>query len=703
MPDEMFDEAVQALKDGQRMRAKDLLTRLIKVDQSKPDYWLWMSAAVDSEKEQVFCLQNVLKLDPNSVPARRGLVVLGAMRSEEAGLPPANVLEDTRINIASVAPSAGIGGLLGTRRGRELLAVGGIGAAALVAVAFAVLTLVAPGLFRRQRFVVVTSTPAASLTGGAAATATLPAAVAGACQLPATPNPATPLAAYLCLTQTPTPLAIATEASVSENYNSLKKYYHDSDWTNIVAHVSDVLSDSNVPQNAHVFFYLAEGYRHTGDLANALKYYSSAIQADSSFAPGFWGRALVEITQNKRTAALADFDHGILADSSFIASYLDRAAYYSLTGNPSGALTDLQAAHLAAPNNAQVLASLAAAYVDSGQASQALDQAKAALAIDPGLALAYFARGRAEFAQAAYPAADLDLSQSYRYVLALESPLPAQFQSAVLKATALGMAYDDSDDPTLDRVPFEDVVALGKADADDQDDAAPLALLGQAISLESTNTSLYVLRGALSLRGARFADASTDFGAAITQLQKTAPNDPAVADALVGLGQAQLMLGQPKDAVASFQAAARAAPDSFPANLGLGEAEVAVTQTDAAIAALTTAVGLTDTAAYKAEALYWRAQAYQAAGQASAEAADLIAYRTLAGAGDSLVPTVVARLTAIGPLATSTPTITATPTRTPTGTPVPSATRTPARSPTRTPLSSPTPKLSATPTATTKR
>src|ERR1700682_5739852 len=140
MADEMFDEAVQALKDGQRLRAKDLLTRLIKVDQSKPDYWLWMSAAVDSEKEQVFCLKNVLRLDPNSVPARRALVVLGAMRPEEAGLPPANVLEDTRVAIPAIAPGAGIGGVLANRRSREMLAIGVVGAAALVAVVIACLS-----------------------------------------------------------------------------------------------------------------------------------------------------------------------------------------------------------------------------------------------------------------------------------------------------------------------------------------------------------------------------------------------------------------------------------------------------------------------------------------------------------------------------------------------------------------------------------
>src|SRR5947209_6722264 len=173
MADDMYTEAVQALKDGQRMRAKDLLARLIKVDPAKPDYWLWMSAAVDTEKEQVFCLQNVLKLDPNSIAARRGLVVLGALRADEAGLPPANVLEDTRVAIPAIAPGTGLGGLLSNRRAREMLAIGGVAAVALVAVTVACLAVFAPGLFRPQRFVVVTSAPQATLP--AASTPTAPA------------------------------------------------------------------------------------------------------------------------------------------------------------------------------------------------------------------------------------------------------------------------------------------------------------------------------------------------------------------------------------------------------------------------------------------------------------------------------------------------------------------------------------------------
>jgi predicted Zn-dependent protease len=669
MPDEMFDEALQAIRDGQRQRAKDLLTRLIKVDQTKPEYWLWMSATVDSEKEQIFCLQNVLKLDPNSVPARRGLVVLGALRPEEAALPPANVLEATRVAIPAIAPGAGVGGLLGNRRGREMLVVGGVGVVALVAVVFACLSVTAPSLFHPQRFVVVTSTPAPTLPVAVTATASGAAVVAESCQLPANPNAATPLAAYLCLTQTATPLPIATEASVSENYDSLKKYYHDADWSNIVSHASNVLADANVPQTARVYFYLAEGYRHTGDLPNAIKYYNSAAQKDTTFAPAFWGRALVEIAQNKAQPALADFDHAILEDSSFIASYLDRAAYYRLTGNVSGALSDLQQAHLAEPANALVQASLAGAYADNGQASQALDQATAALTADPGLALAYFERGRAEYALADYRAADADLARSYRYVLALDSPLPAQYQASVLQTAALGK------------------IAIN-------DPATALSLLSQAITLDGSDSALLLARGGLYLQASRWQEAAADLSAAVSLLSKSAPKAPGLILAYVGLGQAQLALGQAPDAITSFQAAVKLSPSDFAANLGLGRAELAAGSSDAALAALNAALSAATASADKAQALFWRAQAYQAAGQLAAAVADLAAYRSLAAGNDPFGPTAVAQLTAIGPLPTATPTVSATPTATTTPTRAVTATRT--ASPTRTPSATPTPRVSPT-------
>src|SRR3970282_785201 len=149
MPDEMFNEAVKAAKAGQRRRAKDLLTRLLKANQENVDYWLWMSAVVDTEKEQIFCLQKALKIDPNSIAARRGLVVLGALRPEDAALPPSQVLEAIPVEIPELQKGGGLTGFLSRRRNQEILLISGVGLVAGVMVVLVGLTF--SGFFRPRR------------------------------------------------------------------------------------------------------------------------------------------------------------------------------------------------------------------------------------------------------------------------------------------------------------------------------------------------------------------------------------------------------------------------------------------------------------------------------------------------------------------------------------------------------------------------
>ena len=62
--DAAFQEAVEALREGNKTRARELLTGLLKNDQSNATYWVWMSATVDSTKERIYCLQTAFKLDP---------------------------------------------------------------------------------------------------------------------------------------------------------------------------------------------------------------------------------------------------------------------------------------------------------------------------------------------------------------------------------------------------------------------------------------------------------------------------------------------------------------------------------------------------------------------------------------------------------------------------------------------------------------
>ncbi|MBS1249788.1 MAG: hypothetical protein MAG431_01372 [Chloroflexi bacterium] len=83
----MFAQVLEAIEAGERHRAKDLLTRLLQSDKRDPKPWLWMSSVVDSRKEQIYCLETVLRLEPENVAAKRALVMLGEMEPGEDPVP----------------------------------------------------------------------------------------------------------------------------------------------------------------------------------------------------------------------------------------------------------------------------------------------------------------------------------------------------------------------------------------------------------------------------------------------------------------------------------------------------------------------------------------------------------------------------------------------------------------------------------------
>src|SRR5688572_6200479 len=81
--DAVFQEAVEALREGNKIKARELLTGLLKTDQNNATYWVWMSATVDTAKERIYCLQTAFKLDPQNAAAKRGLILHGALAPDE--------------------------------------------------------------------------------------------------------------------------------------------------------------------------------------------------------------------------------------------------------------------------------------------------------------------------------------------------------------------------------------------------------------------------------------------------------------------------------------------------------------------------------------------------------------------------------------------------------------------------------------------
>lgn len=456
---------------------------------------------------------------------------------------------------------------------------------------------------------------------------------------------------------------------MAEAYTTMKKGYAEGDWQKILnneAQVKELLPDS-----ARVYFYVAEAYRQTGNTRSALSNYTTATQKDANFAPAFWGKAVIEVAQNQTTAALRDWENAIKADPNFVSPYIDRANYYAAIGRADNALADMEAARLVAPGNALVLATLANVYVDNGLAQQGLEAAQQALAIDTGMALAYYARGRAQYAIGEFEEAEANLSLAYRYVVALESPFPSLHQATVLYNVALGK------------------VGIG-------DDETALTLLIQALDLYESFPQARLARGQIYLRAEDYENARPDFNTAISQFQAKDSDNPAIFEAYLGNGLAFLGLDRPESAVSNFQIVARNQPENFQAFLYWGQALVLSggnNNAEDALEPLTTALGLTQAEADSAQVFYWRARAYQILRRTVEEIADLTALTALDA--QDLVPTAEARLTEIGPLPSDTPLASATSpvTATPTARPVTATPTTRTPTPTR-------PGRTATPTST---
>jgi hypothetical protein len=208
----MLQEAVAAIRQGQRSRARDLLTRLLRADQSNPEYWLWMSSVVESTKEQIYCLQSVLRLDPNNSAARQGLVMLGGMPADPQLAPVPPVRRKWAVAVADVPRPRGL---------QAIWTNPVLRGAVFIALSAVVVFLMISGFIgwnRRPRAVAVYPTR----TPGPSPTYTLTPTFVNYTPVATTPAPTVsgpaPLSAQLAVPYTATPRYVDTPHPASEAY-----------------------------------------------------------------------------------------------------------------------------------------------------------------------------------------------------------------------------------------------------------------------------------------------------------------------------------------------------------------------------------------------------------------------------------------------------------------------------------------------------
>ena len=498
----IYQEALGAIQAGERARARDLLTRLLKTQPNQSDYWLWMSAVVDTPKERAYCLKQALQEDPQNTAAARGLVLMGLLPPDPAEVIPTRLQKrDWRSEIAG---RDGLDAAAKTPRKTQIV---------LIVAAFVVLVGLAGfaiwGTQQQSRrtfhmpvidFPTDQARPGGTVTATVASRPTLP---------PGTPDP---LWMQLKATYTPTPLYVNTPHPVAEAYSIGMRAYQRGDWANAVTYLAQAASiTANSPD---VLFYLGEAYRGQGNNTAAINTFNQAIAQAPDFAPGYYGRALAVLasTPEKTDAILKDLQTAVQKDPDFSGAYLGMAQMYLHVNQPAEALSALDQAARMTPDSALISLYRAKAYLAQGNTQKALSFAQQARAKDVTLLEAYRIEGLALQAEKNDQAAIQPLS-----VYVLYQPEDAGAW------TALAQAYLASHQP----------------------DEARRAL-NKALQLDHNRLEAYLLRGQLLLDQKDPAGAMDDFNAALRL-------DSRSFAANLGLGEALLAQNQAGDAYMQFE------------------------------------------------------------------------------------------------------------------------------------------------------
>jgi hypothetical protein len=73
---QLIDEGIAAIRAGDQMRARQLLSQAVQLDPQNERGWLWLSGALPDAAQRRYCLERVLAINPQNEVAKRGLASL---------------------------------------------------------------------------------------------------------------------------------------------------------------------------------------------------------------------------------------------------------------------------------------------------------------------------------------------------------------------------------------------------------------------------------------------------------------------------------------------------------------------------------------------------------------------------------------------------------------------------------------------------
>jgi tetratricopeptide (TPR) repeat protein len=374
----LLKEALEALEKGDRRQARDLLTRLLKIDHDNPEVWLWMSTAVDSQKESRFCLKEALKLDPQNDRAMRGLSMLG---EEVPNLRPlVDIKQARKAWKTSLEPEQKTKiknrGLHMTLLGYSLL-----GGLVMIVVIGGVILALTPR-YRPDTSPILrwSVTPTFTPTVTAVKNTPLPGGIV-------------PLDSLLESTFTPTPRYVSTPHNRVEAYSLAIRALDKEDYSAAIEYFNQVLITE--PGSADIYYQIGECYRLLAQNGNASDAFQSALQSDANFAPAYLGKARLAMYGNSvNLTAAGDFlQTAFELDPNMSDAILEIARLKLRQGDSTSALEWLKKLNSDVSKTAPVESLKAQAYLLVGDSRSALRHIETAIQLDPTFLESYLKKG----------------------------------------------------------------------------------------------------------------------------------------------------------------------------------------------------------------------------------------------------------------------------------------------------------------------
>lgn len=419
--DSIFKEVRKAVEEGDRPRARDLLSRALRRDQNDVNVWLWMSAVVDTPKERAYCLQEALRIDPNNVAAKRGLNMMGELVPEPYSGEPQRLKSRNWQGEVDKGKTPTV--QLPWKK------IGLYGGGAIIALGLLMFAIFGP---KKEKVVISydlnpTITPSPTLEPTMTPTWTGP----------------TPPWLSLAATYTPTPLYVNTPHPIIEAYRLSIRAFERTEWDKAIGYLQQSIQSE--PNTADLPYLLGEAYRLSGQYGEAAKAYDQSLQANAGFAPAYLGRALNQwaMDPGQVDQIRSDLEAALTYDPHLPETLTQLGRLDLETGNPESALERFNAAesqNLAFP---VTYYNRARAYLALGDVDAALVDAERASQSDLTMVPAYLTLGEAlqannrlvdsvvpleiyiRYAQSVDPAVYLKITRAYRaagnYQAALES------------------------------------------------------------------------------------------------------------------------------------------------------------------------------------------------------------------------------------------------------------------------------------------